>query len=68
MLREGDDDPQRRLEVVHVDVEGGVLGLAEDELVLAEAVLDGRRAVLVREQHVLLGIFARVVAVGEVQL
>ena len=53
MLREGDDDPERRLEVVDVDVEGRVLALAEDEVVLREALLE-RRAVDAAVQDLLL--------------
>ena len=72
MLRERDDDPQGRLEVVHVDVERGVLSpavaAAKDELVLAESLLDHGGAVAVGEEDVLLGVLAGGVAVGQVQL
>ncbi len=36
MLREGDDDPERRLEVVHAHIERRVLVLSEHERVLRE--------------------------------
>ena len=52
MLREGDDDPERRVEVVDVDEEGRVLFDAEDEVVLRESVLK-HGAVLI-EKHLLL--------------
>ena len=69
MLREGDDDPERRLEVVDVDVEGRVLALPEDVVVFGEALLEGG-AVDAAVQHLLLAHFAvgRRVAVAYVHL
>ena len=69
MLREGDDDPERRLEVVDVDVEGRVLALPEDVVVFGEALLEGG-AVDAAVKHLLLAHFAvgRRVAVAYVHL
>jgi hypothetical protein len=40
VLREGDDDPERRVEVVDIDEEGGVLLQPEHEVVLGKPVLE----------------------------
>ncbi len=40
VLREGDDDPERRVEVVDVDEEGGVLLQPEHKVVLGKPVLE----------------------------
>ena len=69
MLREGDDDPEGRLKVVHVNVERRVLALAKHVVVLREPLLE-RGAVDLAVQHLLPADFAvcRRVSVGYVHL
>ena len=68
MLRERDDDPERRLEVVHVDVEGRVGLVAEAVLVLGEALLEVR-AVHLGGEHLLAGLLPVYrVPVGQIHL
>ena len=55
MLRERDDDPEGRVEVVNVHKERRVLLEAEDKVVLRESVLE-HCAVLIEEDLLLLSI------------
>ena len=67
MLREGDDDPERRVEVVDVDEERRVLLQTEDEVVLRKPVLE-HGAVLVQEDLLLFPLLAAGRSVADSQI
>ncbi len=68
MLRERYNDPERRLEVIHVDVEGGVFAVAKHKLVLGEAFFHHSGTVVLAEYNLLLSFPVCAVPVRQLQL